>query len=197
MFGNSDALIVVDMQNDFVNPKGQLYIPKSESIIGAINQYIRMFREKGFPVFYTRDWHPINHISFQGNGGPWKPHCIQNRWGARFVTGLDTPSYNPHIISKGFQSYEEAYSAFKGTLLHLELTRLSLSRLHICGVATEYCVKETVNDACEWGYGVSLLVDGIAGLSSIATGLVITELMYAGAFLKTMKLYKEEKDDGY
>ncbi|HIQ48565.1 MAG TPA: isochorismatase family protein, partial [Aquifex aeolicus] len=77
---NRDALVVVDMQNDFM-PGGALPVPEGDKIIPRLNEYIKLFESKGLPVFFTRDWHPENHISFKGHGGIWPPHCVQNTEG--------------------------------------------------------------------------------------------------------------------
>jgi nicotinamidase/pyrazinamidase len=85
-----DALIVVDLQNDFL-PGGALAVPHGEEVIAPLNHYIAAFAARGLPVFATRDWHPLNHCSFKENGGPWPVHCVQNTPGAAFAPGLNLP----------------------------------------------------------------------------------------------------------
>ena len=85
-----DALIVVDMQRDFM-PGGALPVPEGDKIIPRLNQYTRLFSSLGLPVFFTRDWHPPDHISFKEQGGVWPPHCVQNTEGVLIF--LPDPCY--------------------------------------------------------------------------------------------------------
>ena len=165
----TDALIVVDMQNDFM-PGGALPVPNALSIIPVINEYIRVFEEAGALIVFTRDWHPPNHISFRSRGGPWPPHCVQNTPGAELHKDLRVPR-NAIIISKAFKEDEEAYSGFKGIDLasgkdlNTILRERGVKRVFISGVATEYCVKATTLDAVDLGYQVFLLLDAIKGIN--------------------------------
>ena len=84
---DGDALIIVDVQNDFL-PGGMLAVPRGDEVVSVINNYIDLFLTKGLPIIATRDWHPVNHCSFQAQGGPWPPHCIANSPGAEFAAGL-------------------------------------------------------------------------------------------------------------
>ena len=158
----SSALIIVDVQNDFL-PGGALPVPNGDQVIVPLNNYIRVFRERNLPIIATRDWHPENHISFKNRGGPWPPHCIKNTWGAEFPKELTLPS-DVIIISKAFREDEEAYSGFQGTNLDNVLKELGVDRLFIGGLATDYCVKATVLDALRLGYQVMLLLDAIRGV---------------------------------
>jgi len=88
---DNSALIVVDVQNDFC-PGGALPVPGGDMVVPVLNTYIKKFIEKGLPVYFTRDWHPENHISFKSQGGIWPPHCVQKTEGARFHPGLYVPS---------------------------------------------------------------------------------------------------------
>lgn len=108
-----DALIVVDMQRDFM-PGGALPVPEGDKIIPRLNQYTRLFSSLGLPVFFTRDWHPPDHISFKEQGGVWPPHCVQNTEGALFHKDLFIPQDNRFIISKGTSKDFDAYSGFSG-----------------------------------------------------------------------------------
>ena len=158
----SSALIIVDVQNDFL-PGGALPVPNGDQVIVPLNNYIRVFRERNLPIIATRDWHPENHISFKNRGGPWPPHCIKNTWGAEFPKELMLPS-DVIIISKAFKEDEEAYSGFQGTNLDNVLKELGINRLFIGGLATDYCVKATVLDALKLGYQIMLLLDAIRGV---------------------------------
>ena len=159
-----DALIVVDMQNDFM-PGGALPVPEGDKIIPVLNEYIKLFESKGNPVFFTRDWHPENHISFKGYGGIWPPHCVQDTKGAEFHPDLHIPSDNKFIISKGYSRDFDAYSGFQGTVLNELLKERGIKRIFVGGVATDYCVKNTVIGGLNLGYETFVLEDGIKGVN--------------------------------
>lgn len=157
-----DALIIVDMQNDFM-PGGALPVPNALSIVPTINSYIDIFIKSQAIIIATRDWHPPNHISFKNRGGPWPPHCIQGTKGAEFYPELRLPS-DVIVISKAFNEDIEAYSGFEGTELDQVLKSKGIKRVFVCGVATDYCVKATVLDAIKLGYIVFVLNDAIKGV---------------------------------
>jgi nicotinamidase/pyrazinamidase len=159
-----DALIVVDVQVDFV-PGGNLAAPEGEEVVPVINRYIRAFHDKGLPIFATRDWHPANHCSFQAQGGPWPPHCIQETEGAQFAAGLQLPE-EAIIISKATRPDADAYSGFDHTELHERLQALGVRRLFIGGLATDYCVRATVIDARSLGYEAVLLEDAVRAIDA-------------------------------
>ena len=154
-----DALIVVDVQNDFLTG-GSLAVPHGDEVIPVLNCYIAMFQDEGLPIFATRDWHPINHNSFKPQGGPWPEHCVQNSDGARFANDLNLPS-ETHIISTGSGPDKEGYSGFEETTLNDRLKMSGAQRLFIGGLATDYCVFNTVKDALALRYQVYLLNDAI------------------------------------
>ncbi len=158
-----DALIVVDMQRDFM-PGGALPVQEGDKIVPRLNQYIRLFFERGLPVFFTRDWHPPDHISFKDQGGVWPPHCVQDTEGAKFHPDLYIPPDNRFIISKGTSRDFDAYSGFQGTMLDQLLKERGIRRVFVGGVATDYCVKNTVLGAINLGYEAFLLLDGIKGV---------------------------------
>ncbi len=157
-----DALIIVDVQKDFC-PGGALPVPDGDKVVPVLNRYIEIFSSRGLPVFATRDWHPSNHSSFKEYGGQWPPHCIKNTPGAEFHPDLKLPE-RVKIISKAVSRFKEAYSGFEGTKLKNHLKRLKRRRLFIGGLATDYCVKNTVLDALKFGYIVFLLLDGSKGV---------------------------------
>lgn len=157
-----DALIIVDMQNDFM-PGGALPVPNALSIIPKINRYIEAFLKAKALIVATRDWHPPDHISFKQRGGPWPTHCVQNTSGAEFHKDLAIPR-EAVIVSKAFERDKDAYSGFEGTQLDTLLKSRGIKRVFVCGVATEYCVKATALDANKLGYQVFLLKDAIKGI---------------------------------
>lgn len=153
-----DLLLAIDVQVDFVS--GALAVPDAQAIIPVINRYIGEFGQRGLPVFATRDWHPLGHVSFRERGGPWPPHCVQGLPGAEFAAGLTLGPETP-VISKATDADRDAYSAFDHTQLDLMLRRREIRRLFACGLATDYCVRSTVLDALRLGYVVFLLADAI------------------------------------
>ena len=157
--GRGDALVIVDVQRDFL-PGGALAVPRGDEVVPVLNSYIRLFRDKGLPIIATRDWHPPNHCSFKKQGGPWPPHCVQDTPGAQFAPGLELPR-DVIIISKATRPQEEAYSGFHGTDMDERLKALGVKRLFVGGLATDYCVLSTVKDALKLGYRVYLLLDAI------------------------------------
>jgi nicotinamidase/pyrazinamidase len=158
-----DALIVVDMQNDFL-PGGRLAVPGSEQVIPVINRCIKLFCQRGAPIFMTRDWHPVGHFSFRAQGGPWPTHCVAGSYGAEFSWCLALPE-TVQIISKGVQCECEGYSGFDGTDLHARLEKAGIERLFVAGLATDYCVLHTVLDVLKRGYTVFLLEDGVRAVN--------------------------------
>ncbi len=154
-----DALIVVDVQNDFL-PGGALAVADGDRVIPAQNRYIRQFESAGLPIFATRDWHPGDHCSFTGQGGTWPPHCIANTVGAEFAHDLALPA-TAIIISKAQHRDRDAYSGFQDTELHQLLQRQGVRRLFIGGLATDYCVADTVTDALRLGYQVVILEQAV------------------------------------
>ena len=154
-----DALLVVDVQNDFL-PGGSLAVSHGDEVVPVLNRYIGIFEAHGLPVYATRDWHPERHCSFHAQGGPWPPHCIAHTRGAEFAATLRLPSAAT-AISKATSADRDAYSGFEGTDLDPRLRAAGIHRLFIGGLATDYCVLNTVRDARQLGYGVFLLADAI------------------------------------
>lgn len=158
-----DALLVADIQNDFL-PGGALAISGGDEILPILMNYIRRFQAHGIAIFLTRDWHPFNHGSFRSQGGPWPVHCIAGSPGSLPPTLFATPP-SAVIIYKATDRDQEAYSAFHHTALDRHLRALSVHRLFIGGLATEYCVLNSVKDARSLGYDVCLLMDGIKAVN--------------------------------
>jgi len=154
-----DALIAVDVQNDFLSG-GSLAVPEGDAVVPAINRYLAAFGARALPVFATRDWHPPNHCSFKKQGGIWPPHCVAATRGAEFASSLALPP-TAVIISKAATVEADAYSGFGGTDLAARLRACRVTRLFIGGLATDYCVLNTVRDALSEGFEVLLLVDAI------------------------------------
>lgn len=158
-----DALLIVDVQNDFL-PGGNLAVTDGDKIIPFLNQCIKQFHQSDLPIFASRDWHPENHCSFKKEGGIWPPHCIANTPGAQFASSLDLPE-KTIIISKATTSNKDAYSAFEGTDLHKKLQDKNVQQLFVGGLATDYCVLNSVKDAISNKYRVYVLQDGIQAVN--------------------------------
>jgi len=158
-----DALIIVDLQNDFC-PGGALAVPEGDKIVPVLNAYIERFSNSKSLIVATRDWHPENHISFAEQGGIWPKHCVQNTKGAEFHPDLKLPS-DSIIVSKATEPDKEAYSGFDGTNLDKLLKGKGVTRLFVGGLATDYCVRATVLDALRLGFCVFLLLDAIKGVN--------------------------------
>lgn len=157
--GVRDALVIVDLQNDFL-PGGALAVPAGHAVIPPLNTLIDRFQAHARPIVATRDWHPSDHCSFQAQGGPWPPHCIAEGAGAAFAADLRLPA-EAHIVSKATAPAFEAYSGFEGTELADWLQANGIERLVIGGLATDYCVRHTVEDACRNGFEVVVVSEAI------------------------------------
>lgn len=182
-----DALVIVDVQLDFL-PGGRLAVPDGDQVVAPLNGYIALFQRHGLPVVATRDWHPPGHCSFQARGGPWPPHCVAGSPGAGFATLLALPCAT-HIVSKATTPDLDAYSGFQGTELDVLLRRAGVGRLFVGGLATDYCVLNTVRDALKLGYQVVLLTDAISAVEARAGdgARALAEMLQAGAVAATLR----------
>ena len=156
------ALVVVDVQKDFC-PGGSLPVPHGDKVVPVLNIYIQKFEEAYAQIYATRDWHPPNHTSFKSQEGPWPPHCIHDTEGAEFHEDQKLPK-RTRIISKATNPKKEAYSGFDGTNLEEEMKRNYVLKVFVGGLATDYCVKNTVLDALKLSFEVVLLEDAIQGI---------------------------------
>ena len=155
---HGDALLIVDMQNDFVS--GSLAVPDGAVVVEPLNRMIDIFVEQGLPVVATRDWHPAGHCSFEAQGGPWPPHCVADTPGADYVSGLRLPQDVMHV-RKATSPDADAYSGFQGTELAADLHARGVRRLIVGGLATDYCVMNTVRDGIDLGFEVLVLTDAV------------------------------------
>jgi nicotinamidase/pyrazinamidase len=154
------ALLVIDFQNDFTSG-GALAVPDGDAIAGRVNELI----DSGeFDlVVATRDWHPPDHGSFQAQGGPWPPHCVQGTHGAQLHPSLD-PATVDAIVDAGYEPELEGYSGFESTDLAAILRAHDVDEVTVVGLATDYCVKETAADALREGLRVTVDRAGIRGI---------------------------------
>jgi nicotinamidase/pyrazinamidase len=157
------ALVVLDVQNDFAHPDGNLYVSGGEQIIPAINAEVAAARSGGAFVVYTQDWHPETTPHFEKDGGIWPTHCVQETWGAAFHADLEVDG---PVVQKGTGG-EDGYSGFtvehpatgerQPTDLDTLLRERAVSTLVVVGLCQDVCVKDTVLDAARLGYRVSVL----------------------------------------
>ena len=156
------ALVVVDVQNDFC-PGGSLAVERGDEVVAPLNRLIKEFLARGEPVFKSRDWHPARTKHFAAYGGTWPVHCVQNTRGAEFHPELlDDPRIQ--IISKGTGD-EDSYSAFDGTNLADLLRERGVTEVFVGGLATDYCVKNTVLDALREGFKVKALTEAMRAVN--------------------------------
>jgi nicotinamidase/pyrazinamidase len=163
----STALIVVDVQNDFADPNGSLYVREGEAVVPLINAEIERARASGAAVVYTQDWHPEVTPHFDKDGGVWPVHCVMDTWGAEFHPDLLVAG---EVVRKG-SGGEDGYSGFsvrdpesgsvEATALESILRRREVGRVVVVGLATDYCVKETAVDALRRRFQTSVLKDAV------------------------------------
>jgi nicotinamidase/pyrazinamidase len=156
---SSDALVIVDLQNDFC-PNGALAVQEGDKIVPIIN---KLLKKRFNFVVASRDWHPKNHCSFKKYGGIWPSHCVKNTKGAEFHPKLHTSKIN-FIVSKATKKDKDAYSAFERTNLTKVLKNKKIKRIFVCGLATDYCVKSTAIDGTKENFKVFLIKDAIKGV---------------------------------
>jgi nicotinamidase/pyrazinamidase len=166
-YDEETALVVVDVQNDFADPAGSLYIDSGDAVVPIANDQIAEALRAGSLVVYTQDWHPPSTPHFEKDGGLWPVHCVQDSWGAEFHPDLRVEG---DVVRKGAGG-EDGYSAFSvrdprsgdtaPTKLQALLEARGIRKIVVCGLATDFCVVETVTDARELGYPVTVIREGI------------------------------------
>ena len=166
---NGAGLLIVDVQNDFCSG-GALPVPDGDRVVNALNRYIDDAVAHGVPVYVSRDWHPAVSKHFKPYGGPWPAHCVQGTAGARFQTNLRLPS-TAIVVTKGEDPDSHGYSAFEGHTpdgkpFLADLREREIDHLYVGGLATDYCVKQSVLDALSAGLKVTVLDDAIAGVDA-------------------------------
>ena len=179
---SGDALVLVDVQVDFC-PGGALPVPEGDQVVPVLNRWIGAFRERGLPIYASRDWHPRGHPSFQTEGGPWPAHCVQGSLGAELHPGLEIGE-DVGIVVKGTRFDRDQLSALDETGLASRLSREKVKRLWVGGLALDACVRATVLDALAEGFDVRLLVEGTRALSPDEGRKALQEMRDAGAELE-------------
>jgi nicotinamidase/pyrazinamidase len=165
-FDPATALVVVDVQNDFADPGGALYVAGGEGTIPLVNRLVAEAEAAGAAVVYTQDWHPERTPHFDTDGGPWPVHCVRGTWGAELHPELDVRG---PVVRKGTGG-EDGYSGFHArdpvsgeeidTGLHDLLSERGIRRVVVVGLARDVCVKETAIDARRLGYATEVLLEG-------------------------------------
>jgi nicotinamidase/pyrazinamidase len=183
MNGETDALIVVDVQKDFC-PGGALAISDGEEIIPLLNRWIEAAKQRGATIVASRDWHPLHHVSFKERGGPWPAHCIRETAGAEFHDELALPE-DATILSKATDKERENYSAFDGSDLADRLRRKGVRRLWVGGLAQEICVFHTCLDGVKEDFEVRLLLPATrpANVNPGDGGRAVDEMRAAGVVI--------------
>jgi nicotinamidase/pyrazinamidase len=167
------ALIVTDVQNDFADPNGSLYVRGGEEVVPVVNREIEQANAAGALVVYSQDWHPESTPHFEKDGGIWPVHCVADTWGAAFHPALHVIA-DAERLRKGTEG-EDGYSVFTvrdpktgqeaPTALQRILEEHGIERAVVVGLATDYCVKETVLDARRLGYGTTVVRDAVAAVN--------------------------------
>lgn len=161
------ALVVVDVQNDFADPRGSLSVRGGDKIIPALNDAAAAAEAAGACVVYTQDWHPSDTPHFEKDGGIWPVHCVQDSWGAEFHPDLRVVG---EVVRKGTGG-EDGYSGFtvrdptnntpSDTLLESILRERGVRTVVVGGLATDYCVRDTALDAADRGFATFVLIDAV------------------------------------
>jgi nicotinamidase/pyrazinamidase len=166
-YHDKTALIVVDVQNDFADPSGNLYVAGGEIVVPRVNVEIMRARAAGALVVYTQDWHPESTPHFEKDGGVWPVHCVEETWGAELHPKLEVSG---PVIRKGSNG-EDGYSGFTmrdpstgeetATPLRALLEEKGIEQVVVVGLALDVCVKATALDAAE-DFETSVVVDATA-----------------------------------
>jgi nicotinamidase/pyrazinamidase len=161
-YDRTTALIVVDVQNDFADPEGGLYVTGGEEVVPLVNDQVRSAHGAGATVVYTQDWHPPETPHFEKDGGTWPVHCVRDTWGAEFHPDLEVEG---PVVRKGVDG-GDGYSGFSvrdpvsgdehATELGTILEDAAIRHVVVTGLAGDVCVKATALDARELGYEVTV-----------------------------------------
>jgi nicotinamidase/pyrazinamidase len=188
----STALLVVDVQNDFADPAGSLFVRGGDEVVGRISDEVQRASDGGAFVIYTQDWHPPSTPHFAKDGGVWPVHCVADTWGAELHPRLIVAGPSVRKGSNG----EDGYSGFtmrdaetgedRPTALEALLNQCGVTRVVAAGLATDYCVRGTVLDSCRLGFDTVVLTDKVAAVELIPGdgARALSEMAQAGARLE-------------
>jgi len=164
--------VVVDVQNDFADPAGSLYVSDGEGVVAPVNRLVGRAQAASSLVVYTQDWHPPQTPHFVTGGGVWPVHCVRDTWGAQLHPGLAVPDGAP-IVRKGTGG-EDGYSGFsmrdesgavRGTGLDELLRAAGVRRVVVVGIAGDVCVAATASDAVARGYRTAVVRDAVRSVN--------------------------------
>ncbi|MDJ0678985.1 MAG: isochorismatase family protein [Xenococcaceae cyanobacterium MO_167.B52] len=178
-----DALLIVDVQKDFC-PGGALPIQDGDKVVPILNRWIAAAVVKSLPIYASRDWHPVGHISFKERCGPWPPHCIQDSDGAGFHANLKLPK-SVVKVTKGTRFDRDQNSVFDETGLAEDLRKKGIKRLLVGGLAEDVCVLATVLDGCREGFEVTLISDGTRPISVPGSEKARKKMLQSGVHFVT------------
>ena len=190
-YDRSTALVVVDLQNDFADPAGSLYVRGGDDVVPHVNDQVQLAVLGGSFVVYTQDWHPASTPHFAKDGGVWPVHCVAGTWGAELHPGLVVAGPSVRKGSNG----EDGYSGFTmrdpftGLNVPTDLASLlgerGVNEVVVCGLATDYCVLGTVLDACRLGLDTTVLTRAVAAVELTAGdgARALVDMAEAGATL--------------
>ncbi|MFZ0243508.1 MAG: nicotinamidase [Desulfobacterales bacterium] len=181
IIAQQDAVLVIDVQKDFC-PGGALAIEYGDAVVPLLNRWIDAAFVKGVPVYLSRDWHPLNHLSFKNAGGLWPPHCIQDTDGARFHPDLKRPE-NAVVVTKGVRFDIDQYSVFDRTGLGDRLRQDGVRRLWVGGLAQDVCVLHSVLDALKEGFAVRVIKAATRPVSAEDGRRALDKMKAAGAVI--------------
>lgn len=172
------ALLIVDVQNDFVPPDGALAVPDGHEVVEPID---RLRRSGAFDlVIATRDWHPPDHASFAPHGGPWPEHCVAGTPGAELHPAIQEGPVH-HVVDKGTERTGDGYSAFEAPALRELLREAGIDHVTVTGLAADVCVRHTALDALREGFRVTVPRAAVRGIDPERTAAALRELEEAGA----------------
>jgi nicotinamidase/pyrazinamidase len=169
-YSSRTALVVVDVQNDFADPKGSLSVSGGLDVVRAVNAEVDLATAAGARVLYTQDWHPADTPHFAKDGGTWPVHCVQGTWGAQLHPDLTVAG---EVVRKG-EHGEDGYSGFSmkdpvtGDVVPTRLAGLlrdaDVQELVVVGLATDYCVRATALEGREQGWPVTVPWSAVAAV---------------------------------
>lgn len=178
---SGDALLVVDLQRDFCEG-GALEVPGGDAIVPVVQKLANRAAEREIPVYASRDWHPPEHVSFETQGGPWPPHCVQDTQGAELHPDFDPPDGCIPVV-KGNRLDQDQNSAFDETGLAVDLERRGVRRIWIAGLAQEVCVRASALDALHEGFEVRVVRDATQPLDEEDGRRAFQEIREAGGLV--------------
>ncbi|MBA2274210.1 MAG: isochorismatase family protein [Actinobacteria bacterium] len=170
-YDDRTALIVVDVQNDFADPEGALYVNGGEQVVEVVNREVDRAVSAGALVVYTQDWHNEVTPHFAEHGGTWPVHGVQGTWGAALHPDLKVQGHSVHKGMgeddgySGFSEHNLANGVIDQTPLETMLRERAIDKVVVAGLATDYCVRATALDAAARGFKVTVLRDAIRGVN--------------------------------